>query len=162
MDIDKTNLYAICTIFENDKTKYRYLSLRDNLQFLKDTSSGGDPQVFISKYKPPEVYWEASELTKEIADTTPCPGFHLTFTAKAHDILKPYLNANGVVVEISFGSVKFYGYRTWKRFSDIESHEKDAEFVFNDDKKTNLFVSEKVKDLIESAGLTGFKFEKRT
>ncbi|WP_292802820.1 hypothetical protein [Methylotenera sp.] len=154
-------LYAVVGIYEDDQNKYKALSLRDNLDFLKATASGGDSHVFLEKYRPPEVFWAESDSENELADNIPCTAFNLTLTRKAYLILEPYLNANGVIVEVPFGGDVFYGYKTWKEYPDLISHKQGAEFVFNKNKKTHLFVSEEVKNLIEREGLTGFQFQKR-
>ena len=159
--MNNEKLYAINVPIVNDEYSYLVLKLKDNYGFINSVASPNREEYF-KKYKPPIVSWEKSNFDKKTSDCIPCLGFYMVFSEKAKNLLWPYLKENGALVEFSLRDEKFYGYMTWKEFDNLSSHEPGAEFVFNKNKKTHLFVSETVKNIIEEAGLTGFEFELRT
>lgn len=159
---DTNYLYSLKPSIEGREYRYKSLELLDFMGYLNKVTGAKNPEEFLNKFVTPELKWAKGDDGKALGDLIVCGPFDMVFSERAKNLLQTYLGQSGVIVPIQIDGITFYAYKTWKVFDSIADYDGLTEFAFNKNQKAYLFVSEKVKQLIEDAGLTGFEFEQRT
>ena len=155
-------MYSLKPLIVGREYRYKSLELLDFMGYLNKVTGAKNADEFLNKFEVPELKWAKGDDQRILSDLIVCGPFDMVFSEMARNTLLPYLENSGILMQIKVGDITLYAYKTWRNFESISDYDGVSEFSFNKNQKSYLFISEKVKNLIEAAGLTGFEFELRT